>query len=49
MMIPIYNGFLNVFPLDSHAVYDNDGNRYLTFRDPMVERMIVMRILLSER
>lgn len=46
-MIPIYEGRLFVYPKDIHAVYDATGERYLTMRDPNVERQIVMRLILE--
>lgn len=48
-MIPIYNGKLFIFPFDGNAVYDRDGNRYLTLRDERLEKFILMSLILQYR
>lgn len=46
-MIPIYNGWLFYYPLDCHAVYDITGERYLTMRNPAIERQLVMKLIME--
>lgn len=49
IMISLYNGLLFKYPFDSNAVYDSDGERYLTMGRINLEKSIILKILIDRR
>lgn len=48
-MIYLYDGHLLLFLQDKSALYDTEGNRYLTMNNPIAERALFLKLISKNR